>query len=140
MPAPELCPTQNPTTRRTASKPTLVSQLGAKATTEIRRFDVDKSGIVSSAERWRALEAWRADYDATAESFHRMTGQAYRLPPGQMPSSHMRLRAGSAFAVTSKPTASSTARTNTKRVLDVPHEESKSKRSPLCTRNNSNKN
>ena len=65
---------------------------GARATTALRRFDADGSGIVSRDERDLALAGWQADYDATARAFERSTGTRYRHPPGTLPTDPERLR------------------------------------------------
>ena len=65
---------------------------GARATTALRRFDADGSGIVSRDERDLALAGWQADYDATARAFERSTGTRYRHQPGTLPTDPERLR------------------------------------------------
>jgi len=64
---------------------------GARATTALRRFDADGSGIVSRDERDLALAGWQADYDATARAFERSTGTRYKHPPGTLPTEPERL-------------------------------------------------
>ena len=64
---------------------------GARATTALRRFDADGSGIVTAAERDLALSGWQADYDATARAFERSTGTRYRHQPGTLPTEPERL-------------------------------------------------
>ena len=65
---------------------------GARATTALRRFDADGSGVVSRGERDLALAGWQADYDATARAFERSTGTRYRHQPGTLPTDPERLR------------------------------------------------
>ena len=65
---------------------------GARATTALRRFDADGSGVVSRDERDLALAGWQADYDATARAFERSTGTRYRHQPGTLPTDPERLR------------------------------------------------
>ena len=65
---------------------------GARATTALRRFDADGSGVVSRGERDLALSSWQADYDATARAFERSTGTRYKHQPGTLPTEPERLR------------------------------------------------
>ena len=75
------------------------TEVGAKTTPALRRFDSDDSGIVSVVERRTALDAWQREYDATAAEWQKRYSDEYRLVPGQMPHTPPVWRAGIAERV-----------------------------------------